>query len=568
VLSIVDVLPVTGAGVTLISAGKAPRYVAASNDEALRFEQLQTALGEGPCQLAFSSGEPVIIPDLAAEVRFPAFRKAALADGLAAAFTFPLRAVDSRLGALDLYRDTTGPLNAAQLSAAQSLADVAAAYLVNARSRDELRAAAEQFRNIALHDPLTGLPNQVLLAQRLAHAAQRGRRSKTNAALMFADLDRFKDVNDTYGHHVGDQLLVAVAARLSTVVRPGDTLARLFGDEFVILCEDITSVTDVEVLAFAGPGVDISERLIDQADRAMYEAKRARVTQRVIDLRHSLHEGDRYGSLERDLRRALAAGELSVAYQPIVRTSDAIVSGAEALVRWQHRERGPVPALSIIEAAEASGQIGRLGGWVLETACAAQREWCREYPDRHIDLSVNVSATQLLAPEFATSVADVLTRTGMNPAELVLEVTESALIAKGEATRAVLLELNHLGIRLGLDDFGTGYSSLAYLHRLPIAQLKIDPGFITDIGRSQSGLAIVTAITTLAHSLGLIVTAEGVETQAQREKVHELGCELSQGFLYARPMPAEHIPAHLGDARRAARALPINEPPQQRDGRP
>ncbi len=316
VKSTVELLPVTGAGVTLISAGTAPQYVAASNGRALRFEQLQSEVGQGPSRLAFTSGEAVAIPDLAAEVRFPDFGPAALAEGLGAAFTFPLRAAGSRLGALDLYRDTSGPLDPAEQAAAQTLADVAAAYLVIARSRDDAAEASEQLRHIALHDPLTGLPNQVLLAQRLAHAAKRARRSKTNAAVLFADLDRFKDVNDTYGHHVGDQLLAAVAARLATVVRPGDTLARLFGDEFVVLCEDIASVTDVQALAerlracfdqpffiegasiaisgsvgmaFAGPGVDISGQLIDQADSAMYEAKRAGAGRhRIVDLRDSL----------------------------------------------------------------------------------------------------------------------------------------------------------------------------------------------------------------------------------------------------------------------------------------
>ena len=486
VKSIVELLPVTGAGVTLISGEAAPRYVAASNDRALLFEQLQTNLGQRPCRLAFSSGEAVSIPDLAADSRFPCFRAAALAEGLAAAFTFPLRGVDSRLGALDLYRDTTGVLDPADLAAAQTLADVAAAYLVNARGRDHAEETSERFRHIALHDPLTGLPNQVLLVQRLAHAAKRARRSRSNAAVLFADLDRFKDVNDTYGHQVGDRLLVAVASRLASAVRPGDTLARLFGDEFVVLCEDIASATDVQALAerlravfdqpftigsaiititasigmaFAGPGVDISERLIDQADSAMYEAKRAGAAQRIVDLRDVLKDEDRYGSLEHDLPRALAAGELSVAYQPIVRTSDAVPVSAEALVRWEHPDRGSIPALVIIDTAEACGQISQLGAWVLETACRAHGEWHRQYPDRHIDLAVNVSATQLLAPGFADNIFEILASTDMNPAELVLEMTESILIADNETTRNVLLELNALGIRHALDDFGTGYSS-------------------------------------------------------------------------------------------------------------
>ena len=427
-VSVADLLPVSGVGVTLISVGSAPRYVAASDSDALQFEQLQSALDEGPCQLAVSTGKPVLIPDLAAEVRFPNFGPAAAAHGLAATFTFPLNAVDEPIGALDLYRDTTGSLNRSQLTAAQTFADVAAAYLVNARSRDAARSAAEQFRHIALHDPLTGLPNRALLAQRLAHAAKRARRSRTNAAVLFADLDRFKYVNDTYGHHVGDLLLTAVAERLMSVVRPGDTLARLYGDGFIILCEDIASVPDVEALiqriqtsidepfeldhntictsasvgmAFAGPGVDISEQLIDQADSAMYEAKQADVDRRIIDLRQSTRQAHPRSSLQRELPKALANGELSLAYQPIVRIGDGTAAGAEALLRWHHPERGPIPALSIIGAAESCGHIRQLGTWVLEAACTAHREWRRQYPDQQIDLSVNVSANQLLDPDFS-----------------------------------------------------------------------------------------------------------------------------------------------------------------------
>ncbi len=581
--SVVDVLPITGAGVTLISEGSAPHYVAASSPDALRFEQLQTQLRQGPCQLAYTTGEAVSVPDLSIDIRFPEFGPAALAEGLKAAFTFPLRAVAGRFGALDLYRDEAGPLGESDLVAAQTLADVAAAYLLNARGREEARAATDHLRQVALHDPLTGLPNRVLLQQRLAHAAKRAKRSRASVAVLFADLDQFKAVNDTYGHQVGDQLLSAVARRLAAVVRPGDTLARIFGDEFVVLCEDLVSDSDVEILAerlrsafdkpfeigdaliritasvgmaFAGPGAQVSERLVDQADSAMYEAKRAGKAQRVIDLRDSLLPGANSGSLESDLARAVAANELSVAYQPIVRTGDGIVVGVEALVRWEHPHRGAIEAVSIIEAAESCGLIGEVGSFVLERACLAHREWRGGYPDRQLDLAVNVSGTQLLAPGFSQSIADTLARTGMSASELLLELTESILIVDSDATLQVLLELNRLGIRLALDDFGTGYSSLSYLHRLPIATLKIDQGFVADIGTTPSGETIVTAVTALAHALGLAVIAEGVETRAQRDRVHDIGCDLAQGYFFARPVPPEDIPRLLGEQGQAPLNLP------------
>ncbi|HSP37032.1 MAG TPA: sensor domain-containing diguanylate cyclase, partial [Frankiaceae bacterium] len=246
---IVEVLPVDAAGVTLISPGIAPRYVAASNDAALRFELLQSELGQGPCVLSYTSGEAVSVPDLTKEMRFPSFSPRALDIGMVAVFAFPLRHGDGRLGALDLYRRTTGPMNAENLTAAQTLADVVAAYVLNAQAREDAHHLADRFQHTSLHDSLTGLPNRALLDQRLEHAAQRGQRNRTPVAVLFVDLDRFKQVNDAHGHEVGDQLLRAVGQRLLALVRPGDTLARVSGDEFVFFCEDLTEAADIEVLA-------------------------------------------------------------------------------------------------------------------------------------------------------------------------------------------------------------------------------------------------------------------------------------------------------------------------------
>lgn len=236
---IVDVLAVSAAGVTLISPGTAPHYVAASNADALDFERLQTERGQGPCVVAYDTGDAVSVPDMRHEGRFAEFGPAAIAAGMRAVFAFPLRHGTGRLGALDLYRDTPGPLDEWNMAAAQTLADVTAAYLLNAQAREEALKVSDRFRVSALHDALTGLPNRVLLQQQLEHAAQRAHPSHSQAAVLFADIDRFKWVNDTYGHRLGDELLMAVARRLSGVVRPADTLARVAGDEFVILCEDV-----------------------------------------------------------------------------------------------------------------------------------------------------------------------------------------------------------------------------------------------------------------------------------------------------------------------------------------
>jgi diguanylate cyclase (GGDEF)-like protein len=307
VTRIVEVLPVSSAGVTLIEAGKGPRYIAASDADAAMFEQLQTDLAEGPCVESYSSGLPVLVPDLAEDRRFPAFGPAAANAGLVAVFAFPLHHGDRRFGALDLYGSSPGPLDEAGVAAAQTLANVVSAYLINAHSR-ELRAAhAEEMRHVSTHDGLTGLPNMLLLRQRIDHAARRARRSQAPAAVVFIDLDEFKLVNDTHGHLMGDQVLRAVAERLSGLVRPGDTLARIYGDEFVLLCEDLHDAADAYGLverversfdspfavgasllplsasvgiAYAGPGAEISEALVSVADRAMYTAKRRGRTDR------------------------------------------------------------------------------------------------------------------------------------------------------------------------------------------------------------------------------------------------------------------------------------------------
>ncbi len=580
---IVEVLPVTGAGVTLISPGMAPHYVAASDEAALRFERLQTELGQGPCLMAYETGELVSVPDLARDERFPVFGPRAVAAGMAAVFTFPMWQGDGRLGALDLYRDTIGRLDERDLEAAQTLADVAAAYLLNAKAREEALEVSDRFRHSALHDALTGLPNRALLQQRIEHAAHRATRSHSLAAVLFADLDRFKQVNDTYGHTVGDELLMAVADRLTAVVRPGDTLARVSGDEFAFLCEDLVHAADVVLLAerikevlvapfrltagelsisasvgiaYCGPGEAVTAQLVVDADVAMYQAKPAGGgAHRVIDLRAAQDALDR-SRLEQDLARALTTGDLYVAYQPIVNARDGLVRGVEALLRWRHPLLGDVPALTAVSVAEQSGLIAQVGRRVLERACQDRCSWLAEHPTHPLQLSVNVSARQLLAPGFAGRVGDVLQQTGMDPTALVLEVTESIFIDDSERAIGVLADLKHLGVRLALDDFGTGYCSLGYLRRLLVDIIKIDRGFVAAVQRDSTAAAIVAAVTDLAHVLGMTVTAEGVETAGERDQVRALGCDSAQGYLYARPVTAAAIGALLEGAGGAQLHLP------------
>ncbi|HUF96676.1 MAG TPA: GGDEF domain-containing protein, partial [Ilumatobacter sp.] len=540
---IVEVLPITSAGVTLITEGSTPHYIAASDDSARQFERLQTEINEGPCLEAFRSGHPVALPDLAADERFPRFSPAAVEAGLASVFTFPLFHGLERFGALDLYRDTPGDLDAADMIAAQTLADVAAALLLNAKARDDALAISDQFHYNAMHDTLTGLPNRLLLQERMEHAARRAQRTHTYTAVLFLDLDSFKRVNDAHGHLVGDQLLCSVANRLSTLVRSGDTLARFSGDEFVFLCEDLGSVDDVSKLverinetfvepydldgvkvevrasigtSYVGPGEAITADLLARADHDMYRAKRVGTTAEVIHINSSrLSEDDQ--RLAADVLEALDGGQLEVAYQPIIRTTDDMVTGIEALLRWTHPLRGPIPALTIVAIAERSELICGIGAWVLEQACEDHSGWMEDHPDNSLDLAVNVSVRQLLAPDFCEVVSSVLGRTGMDPSSLILELTESIEMEHNARVTEALVCLSGLGVRLALDDFGTGFSSLSYLNRLPIDIVKIDRSFIAQLDHPSARI-VVASVTDMAHELGLEVVAEGVETATQLQE--------------------------------------------------
>lgn len=579
VTQVAEILPVTGAGVTVFDANLRSRYIAASDDRAFHLERQQADIGEGPCVVAYESGDLVQLPaspavDLATETRFPAFVPIAVEAGVGAMLAFPMRNGAGRVGALDLFCDGLDVLDQADLELAQMLADITAAYLVNAEAREEARRAAEYFRHRASHDPLTALPNRLLLEQRLEHAAMRARRSHTNAAILFVDLDRFKQVNDTYGHHVGDELLVAVANRLQTLVRPGDTLSRFSGDEFVFLCEDLRSAADVELLAYriadsfeapfaltdvelavtasvgmayAGPGEEVSQQLVAQADIAMYDAKRSggaghRVA--VLDLRATLRTADRI-VLEQDLRAAFEREALDVAYQPIVRSEDGTITGVEAQLRWIDPTRGVVEPTVLIGLAEQNGLINKIGAWVLERACRDHVELSGRVSGRPLDVAVKAFARQLMTPDFPDTVKRVLAKTGMQPESLVLEITENVFVEDTERATLVLSELKELGVRLALADFGTGFSSLSHLQRLPVDIVKIDREFVASIGHADTGGAILAAVTNLAHEFGLEVTADGVDTQRQRDAVSVVGCESAQGRYFASPMSWAELSALL-----------------------
>ncbi|MDO8209104.1 bifunctional diguanylate cyclase/phosphodiesterase [Conexibacter sp. CPCC 206217] len=570
---IVEILPITGAGVTLISPGRDPQYVAASSSAALRFERLQTELDEGPCLAAYRTGTAISIPDLDQEQRFRRFVPRALDAGLAAVFTFPLRHGDAKpLGALDLYRDTPGALSADSMGVAQTLADVAASYLLNAHARQDLLDASAHSHEAALHDALTGLPNRILLLERLDHALLRERRSDKHSALLFIDLNRFKDVNDAHGHQVGDHLLIAIAERLPSVLRPADTLARMSGDEFVILCEDLDDRAEADLIVAritallaqpfvlanatlaitASVGVAFAERhaarpeqLLHQADLAMYRAKRTFAASRTDRGPYEPDGHDKRLDLQEALAQAASRDELHLAYQPIVTAADGDVTAVEALLRWTHPTHGAIPPGVVIPLAERSGLIVDIGRWVLHQACTEQHRW-QHSRNEPIAVAVNVSAHQLMAGGFLDDVAAVLEATSTDPALLCMEVTESIFVRDGERALHVLRQLKHMGIALALDDFGTGYSSLSYLMRYPVDILKIDRSFIAALGHDSPSTPIITAVVQLAHGLGMTVVCEGVETAPQHHELTRLGTDSCQGFHFAPPMSLADLEALVG----------------------
>ncbi|MEO6205970.1 MAG: EAL domain-containing protein [Mycobacteriales bacterium] len=433
----------------------------------------------------------------------------------------------------------------------------------------ERRAMEEQLVRDALHDRLTGLPNRALLLDRLSQAVAGLGRHKRTLAVLFIDIDRFKVINDSLGHEAGDEVLVEMARRLERSMRPGDTVGRFGGDEFVVLCEDLDhpaealtiaarlqealvvpiTIGGAELVITISTGIalpssheDDAGALLRNADAAMYRAKQDGRSRAVVFADAMRVQALGRLETETQLRRALAAEELRVHYQPIVDLGSGALVGMEALVRWQHPTRGLVPPSEFITIAEETGLIVPLGEWVLEQACTQLVAWHHDHPQhRDLTMAVNLSGLQVAQSDLTARLRAILTRTGVNPRGIELEITESVLMRDAEATMVVLRSLKALGVRLSVDDFGTGYSSLSYLKRYPVDALKIDQSFVEGLRHKGEDAAIVTAIQALADALGMTTIAEGVEEEVQREALRALGCSRAQGYLMSRPMPAEDL---------------------------
>ena len=438
------------------------------------------------------------------------------------------------------------------------------------RISSQLKESKEHFRHAAFHDTLTNLPNRALLAENLKFVIERAKQHEDyQFAVLFLDLDRFKNVNDSLGHSIGDQLLIAMARRLESCTREADMVARLGGDEFAVLLDGIPDQNEAakmaqriqeklqspfnlsghEVftttsigIALSSTGYDHPENMLRDADTAMYRAKaQGKACYEIFD--KGMHTHAVYLlQMENDLRRAIDREELRVHYQPIVSLDSGQLAGFEALVRWQHPERGFINPSDFIPLAEDTGLIVPLGIWVLRRACEQLGKWqWQSAANRSLFMSVNLSGKQVARPRLVSEIRQVLEETRIDPKYLKLEITESAVMENAETAVQLLRRLKALGVQLSIDDFGTGYSSLGYLHRFPVNTLKIDRSFVGRIGEAAENIEIVRTIISLAENMGMEVVVEGVETLSQLAQLRKLNCQYGQGYLFSRPVDAESV---------------------------
>ena len=472
------------------------------------------------------------------------------------------------VGVALLVRDEIGHTNGLALQF--GLLTVTLSGLLLGAFMSERRLLGARQVHQALHDPLTDLGNRSLFTARVAHTLARRSRPDATLAVLFVDLDNFKAINDSRGHAVGDEVLVAVGRRLAACVRPADTVARLGGDEFAVLLDALsgppeagevaarlldalrapiaTRGTDLAVggsvgIAFGGAEADDTDTLLRNADVALYRAKdRGRGSYQVFDA--SMHAAVIARlELETDLRRAIDREEFVLHYQPLVALDTGRIVGVEALVRWAHPARGLLAPGAFIPLAEETGLIVPLGRWALRAACRAVAGWPTPAGHPPPTVAVNLSVAQVQREDVLADVADALRETGLVPDRLTLEITESVLAGDPDAARDTLRALHGRGVRLALDDFGTGYSSLGYLRRFPLDALKMDRSFVADLGRDATGTELARVVVALGRTLGLTTVAEGIETAEQYAWVRALGCALGQGYYMARPLPPDEARA-------------------------
>jgi diguanylate cyclase (GGDEF)-like protein len=529
----------------------------------MAFSRLRTqtpGASKGPIHQVWGSNAPVWIADVAQDVnmrRGPAALKA----GLHTIFAFPILVGEEFYGVIELFGREVRQPDPELVGVAHAIGSQLGQFMAR-------KAAEQNLRFVASHDPLTGLFNRNIFDERLHQALAQAARFERSLSLLFIDLDGFKLINDTHGHNAGDALLAELAARLRTTLREGDVIGRMGGDEFVVLIEEFAEVGQVAEVAkklldtvtrpfvlhgqscqvTASLGISIypddgsdAQTLLKNADMAMYLVKQqGKNSFRFYSPQMNVHLMERL-SLESGLRRAIERGELLLLYQPRVGVRDGQVTGMEALMRWQHPTQGMIGPSEFIPVAEDAGLIAAIGEWALHSACRQARAW-RDLGLPLLRIAVNLSHKQFQQESLIQVVREALHRVGLEPARLELEITEEMVIRNPERAVRLLTQLKEIGVRVVVDGFGTGYSSLSFLKRLPIDSVKIDHSLIVDLPRSDDAAALTRGVVAMAHSLGLTVIAEGVETREQWEFLHQQGCEEMQGNYFSAPVTAEIVP--------------------------
>jgi diguanylate cyclase (GGDEF)-like protein len=561
------VLAIDSAGVVKVVPEEQSLVVISTEPKDPRIEGAKLPPGTGSMAgYTLATGTPVIVRDWETERRFEK-SEVLIASNMLCGLTVMIRAANRAFGVLGVHCATHRDFGTQDVNFMQAIANV----IGNAIER---REEEERTRYEALHDPLTGLPNRNLFLDRLGRALAQAERRNSSVAVLFLDLDQFKLVNDSLGHAAGDELLAAVAPRIEHALRPTDTIARFGGDEFAVLAEvknehDATRIAERIKQALAHPfklrqrehfvsaslgislgrGEKAPEAMIRDADAALYRAKdKGRGGYEIFDsaMRARAVEHMR---IENDLRRALERSELELHYQPIVGLREGSIVALEALLRWRHPEYGLTSPTSFIPVAEESLLIVPVGRWVIEEACRQVAEWQSLRPDAApVRIAVNLSGRQIGDPDLVSTVSTAIETSGIDPATLSLELTETVLFEESGVTERLMHALRQVGVRLVLDDFGSGFSSLGYLKRFPLDGIKLDRSFIENVADGLTDAQIVRAVVEMARALGLEIVAEGVETPEQLSAVRNLGCHQAQGFYFMPPLPADEVPGLLAQS--------------------
>ena len=553
--------------------------------EAYNRSRLQAAgSGHGLIHRVWDSNSPVWLADLVREPRMNRGPQA-LRAGLRSAFAFPILIGDGFYGVMEFFGREVASPDAELIRIMHTIGSQIGQFMAR-------KAAEQNLRFVASHDPLTGLFNRNMFSERLQQALAQAARFERSLSVLFIDLDGFKLVNDTLGHNAGDALLAELATRLRASLREGDVIGRMGGDEFVVLIEEFAEASQVAEVAkkaletatrpfvlqgrechvTASIGISIypedgrdAETLLKNADIAMYLVKQqGKNSFRFYSPQMNVHLMERL-SLESGLRLAMERGELMLLYQPRVGVRDGQVTGVEALMRWQHPTQGTISPAEFVPVAEDSGLIAAIGEWVLNTACRQLRAW-REQGLPQLRMAVNLSQKQFLQDSLIQVVREALHHSGVEPSRLELEITEEMVIRNPERAARLLAQFKELGVRVVIDDFGTGYSSLSHLRRLPIDSVKIDRSLILDLPHDPDAAAMSRAVIAMAHSLGIAVTAEGVETAEQWDFLHQLGCEHMQGSYFSAPVAADLIPGVVGQPAAPGRRATVQSLRPKREG--